>query len=89
MRAMKVTTRVEIRFLGKSLPLKRKNETRISAFEISSALEPFRDFDENDDEKQQTTETTTTDKGGFLYRTSSSRAFAARRRPNEEKRRFV
>ena len=32
-----VTTRVEIRFLGKSL---QKKKRRVSAFEISSALEP-------------------------------------------------
>ena len=37
LRAMKVTTRVEIRFRGKSL---QKKKRRFSAFEISSALEP-------------------------------------------------
>lgn len=37
LRAMKVTTRVEIRFWGKSL---QKKKRRFSAFEISSALEP-------------------------------------------------
>jgi hypothetical protein len=37
LRAMKVTTRVEIRFRGKSL---QKKKRRFSAFEISAALEP-------------------------------------------------
>ena len=50
MRAMKVTTRVEIRFWGKSL---QKKKRRFSAFEISSALEPSQLRRERGQKQQQ------------------------------------
>ena len=67
LRAMKVTTRVEIRFWGKSL---QKKKRRFSAFEISSALEPSQLRRERR-QKQQQRQKHRQGYGCFLYRHSS------------------
>jgi hypothetical protein len=68
LRAMKVTTRVEIRFRGKSL---QKKKRRFSAFEISSALEPSQLRRERRQKQQQRQKHRQGYDGCFHYRHSS------------------
>ena len=75
-----VTTRVEIRFLGKSLQKKKRQS--FSAFEISSALEPSQLRRERRQKKQhQRQKQRQIRVVVFFIVLRVSRAFAARRRP--------
>ncbi len=85
MRAMKVTTRVEIRFWGKSL---QKKKRRFSAFEISSALEPSQLRRERRQKQQQRQKQRQIRVVFFIVlRVESFRCPTTT--ANEEKRRFV
>jgi hypothetical protein len=88
MRAMKVTTRVEIRFWGKSL---QKKKRRFSAFEISSALEPSQLRRERRQKQQQRQKQRqdTTAVFFIVIRVESFRCPTTTTANDEEKRRFV
>ena len=87
LRAMKVTTRVEIRFWGKSL---QKKKRRFSAFEISSALEPSQLRRERRQKQQQRQKQRQIRVVFFIViRVESFRCPTTTTANDEEKRRFV